>query len=285
MVCLTQLCCVLKSRQTPASASRKEKTMSLTTDFHSHISRTSANVMAQAARQKGLRVLGISEHIFQMHELRSALAHLSLEGPPMSFAAYRQAVRAAAERAQLDIRLGLEVDFIPGKNEAIHAAIQQYPWDFLIGSIHEVDGILFEDARLSWPRAEGEALWQRYIDLLGEAVNSGYFQVISHPVRMRRQNPHLPANLDEALERLAAQATARNVALELNGDDLRHYPELVRRLAHACARQRTPISVGSDAHRPQELAGMHTETEALLREAGLTHVRTWKDGQPNDEPI
>ncbi len=259
--------------------------MSIATDFHSHVSRTSAHVMVQAARDKGLRVFGLSEHIFQMSEMRPALGHLRLEGPPLSFAAYREGVQAAAERAQLDARLGLEVDFIPGKNEQIHEAIQQYQWDFLIGSIHEVDGLFFEEEDLRWDREEGEALWRRYMVLLREAVNSGYFQVVSHPVRMARQNPHVPASLDEELEHLAAEATARNVALELNGYDMKKYPHLVRRVARACASQRTPISVGSDAHRFQDLASKHRETEAIMREAGLTHVRTWKQGIPSDDPL
>ena len=259
--------------------------MTIITDFHSHISRTSAFVMVQAARERGLRVLGLSEHIFEMSEMRPLLGHLALEGPDMPFAAYREAVQAAAGRAEIEVRLGLEVDFLPDNNEQIHAAIRRYEWDFLIGSIHEVDGVFFESERLSWGREEGEALWLRYFALLREAVSSGYFQVVSHPVRMRRQNPHLPASFDEELERLAAEATARNVALELNGYDMRKYPELVRRVARACASQRTPISVGSDAHRPQDLAGAHAETEAFMREAGLTHVRTWKQGEASDAPL
>ena len=241
--------------------------------------------MVQTAREKGLRVFGLSEHIFQMSEMRQTLGHLRLEGPPLSFATYRAEAQAAAERSEFDMRLGLEVDFIPGKNEQIHAAIQQYAWDFLIGSIHEVDGLVFESPDLSWEREEGEALWLRYMALLREAVNSGYFQVVSHPVRMARQNPHVPASLDEQLERLAADATARNVALELNGYDMKQYPDLVQRVARACARHGTPISVSSDAHRPQDIASKHAETEAIMRDTGLTHVRTWKHGEPSDEPI
>ncbi len=40
--------------------------MTIDTDFHSHVARSSAFQMAQAAGEKGLRILGLSEHIFQM---------------------------------------------------------------------------------------------------------------------------------------------------------------------------------------------------------------------------
>jgi histidinol phosphatase-like PHP family hydrolase len=84
--------------------------------------------------------------------------------------------------------------------------------------------------------------------------------------------------LDEEMEKLAAEAAACNVALELNGYDMLHYPALVRRLARACAFHQTPISVGSDAHQPADVAWAHTQTAALLREVGISRVRVWKQG-------
>jgi histidinol-phosphatase (PHP family) len=175
----------------------------------------------------------------------------------------------------------MEVDFIPGKNEDIQASLQGYDWDFLIGSVHEIDGQRFE-MKLHINKQAGEALWLRYFELLREAVCSGYFSLVSHPVRMRVGNPHLPPNFDAELERLAAEATRCNVALELNGYDVLTHPSLVRRLAKACALQKTAVSAGSDAHRPAEVAQAHSLTEEIMREAGLTRVRIWKQLVPEE---
>jgi histidinol-phosphatase (PHP family) len=249
--------------------------MVLDTDFHSHVSRSSALQMAQAARATGLRVLGLSEHIFQMHEAHPLLDHIPLEGPMLDINHYIEAVRAAGQQAQCDVRLGMEVDFIPQKNEQIQAILQGHDWDFLIGSVHEVDGLQYEnDLRVK--REEGEALWLRYFELLREAVNSGYFSVVSHPVRMRTSNPFLPASIDEELERLAAEAARNDVALEINGFDVMTYPRLVRRLASACAAQHAPVSVGSDAHNPKQVARSHLETATILHAASIRKVRIWK---------
>lgn len=129
--------------------------MPLDTDFHSHVVRSSALQMAQSARERGIRVLGLSEHIFQMNEARTPLTHMVLEGPILSFQEYIEAVQIAGQQSGIDVRLGLEVDFIPEKNVAIQASLQNYPWDFLIGSVHQVDGQLFErDNKLT--RAQGE---------------------------------------------------------------------------------------------------------------------------------
>ena len=253
--------------------------MTIPTDFHSHVSRSSALQMVQSAQEKGLRVLGLSEHDFQMQEVRPTLEHMPIEGPFLTFATYIESVRAAGQQAHFDVRLGMEVDFIPGKNEDIQASIQGHDWDFLIGSIHEIDDLLME-RKWNLTREEGQALWLRYFGLLREAVSSGYFSLVSHPVRMRVGNPHLPPNFDEELERLAAEATRCNVALELNGYDVLTYPSLVRRLAKACALQGTPVSVGSDAHWPREVAQAHGPTEEIMREAGLSRIRTWKQRMP-----
>ncbi len=255
--------------------------MILDTDFHSHVSRSSAQRMAQAAQEQGLRVLGLSEHVFQMNEAHPLLEHMGVEGPLLSFDTYIDAVRNAAEQQQLDVRLGLEVDFIPEKNEAIQSFLKGKPWDFLIGSVHEIDGVLFEHNH-ELNKTTGEARWLRYYQLLRAAVTSGYFDVISHPVRMRSANPYLPATLDAELEQLAAEATQHNVALEVNGYDTLTYPSVVRRLVKACALHHTPISVGSDAHIPARIAQAHQQTETLLRNAHINTVRIWKQRVPEE---
>jgi histidinol-phosphatase (PHP family) len=249
--------------------------MTIDTDLHSHVCPSSARDMVQAAQHKGLRVLGLTEHVFQMKEARPALKHLELEGPLLTFATYIEEVRTATGKSDFDARLGLEVDFIPGKNELIQSFIQGYDWDFLIGSVHEIDGVQFETNR-KWSREEGEALWLRYFELLRGIVNSGHFSLVSHPVRLRVNNPHLPPTFDEELERLAAEATRNDVALEINGYDVLNYPSFVRQLAKACALHRTPVSVGSDAHIPKKIAQAHKQTEDILHEAGITKIRLWK---------
>lgn len=258
--------------------------MGIETDFHSHIVRSSALQMAQKAREHGLRILGVSEHVFQMAEGRPLLPHMPQEGPFLSLDSYFLCLQEAAEMAQLPLRIGLEVDFVPEKHAEIWQAIDGRAWDFLIGSVHQVDTLVFEGVHHR-DRTKGEALWLRYFDLLRSAVRSGVFSLVSHPVRMRATNPFLPSRLDEELESLAAEATHYNVALEINGFDIRTYPSLVKRLARACASQHTPISIGSDAHDPRGIAQGHALSEQLLHELGIERVRIWKKRIPEEYKI
>jgi len=117
--------------------------------------------MVGAAQKKGLHVLGISEHVFQMTEVHPLLEHMPQEGPLLTLAAYTDQVYTAAQQLQFDVRLGLEVDFIPGKNEHIQVFLQGHDWDFLIGSVHEIDGGIFEVDQ-NWSREQGEEQWLHY---------------------------------------------------------------------------------------------------------------------------
>src|ERR1051326_1697059 len=174
--------------------------MKIISDFHSHVSRTSALQMVRAARDKGITIFGLSEHDFQMTEIRPILLHLPREGAMISLPEYIEAVRIAAAELQVDVRLGMEVDFIPAKNDAIHGFIQQQPWDFLIGSVHEIDEEVYESDQITWREEEGETRWLRYSELLRAAVSSGSFSLVSHPVRLYRTNRHIPPSLDEEME-------------------------------------------------------------------------------------
>jgi histidinol-phosphatase (PHP family) len=219
-----------------------------------------------------------------MTEARPLLPHLRQEGPFLTLDEYFSRIQTVQEETGFDVRIGLEVDFVPEKNAEIQQVIQTRPWDFLIGSVHEIDGVPFE-MESRFDREKGEALWLHYFALLREAVSSDYFSLVSHPVRMRSVNPFLPAHLDDELEQLAALATRHNVALEINGYDIRAYPSLVRHLARACALHRTPISVGSDAHDPRGVAQGHLLSAEVLHEAGIKQVRIWKSMVPEEYAI
>ena len=68
--------------------------------------------------------------------------------------------------------------------------------------------------------------------------------------------PRCRRDLAGRLDRLAELAAARDVALEINGSDVRVYPELVQLLCESIARAGAPVSLGSDAHRPHRVGSV-----------------------------
>lgn len=244
-------------------------------DYHSHICVASLDAMVASARAAGIVELGVSEHIFQLNEGHLVLPELAEEGERFDRAWYVDTLRdSAAASADVMLRLGLEVDFVPAKHDPILAVLAGIEWDYLIGSVHEVDG---KDIFSYVPSgaAEGERLWLRYYELIAEAIESGAFDVISHPVRNAERNPYLPARLDGLLEEVAAFAKLHGVALELNGHDTTTWPELAERVARACGRAGCPVSLGSDAHHPQQVGVGLTQAAAFAARAGVPGVMSF----------
>ena len=223
-------------------------------DYHSHICAVALETMLVNARAAGLSEYGVSEHVFQLDEGHLVLPEEQDEGMRFPRAWYAQTVREAATgSADLDIKLGLEVDYVPERHKRVMAVTDGVEWDYLIGSVHAVDTAdIF--SRVGPGAEAGERLWRRYYELIAEAIETGDFDVISHPVRYAISNPHLPAEFEQLLDEVAAFARLHGVALELNGDDVARTPQLVECLARACGRAGCAVSLGSDAHRAPEVA-------------------------------
>src|SRR5438552_19054261 len=91
---------------------------------------------AAHAQKVGLAEIGFSDHspmeIDDFDEWRMYTRELD---------EYVEKVRRAQrEFPDLSIKLGLEVDYIPGHEPWIRQLAARHPWDYFIGSVHYVSG-------------------------------------------------------------------------------------------------------------------------------------------------
>src|SRR5690606_617541 len=115
-----------------------------------------------AARARGVDEIGISEHGHRFAEFAGVMAELWRPEPvtgafwlPEQFnhelAAYVEAVLAARARG-LPVRLGIEVDYLPGREDDIRRLLAPYPWDYVLGSVHFLDGWAIDvGPEFGWP--------------------------------------------------------------------------------------------------------------------------------------
>ena len=248
-------------------------------DNHNHlVANGDAASMVRAAEAAGLASFAFTEHIFHLEEARAASRYLGtrwdgeLEGPPIGVERYLSEIAEAGEAfPAVAVRAGLELEHWPDDarvREAQDAFVAEHAadWDIVIGSVHCLSGdhsIFDPDIPMS-----SEAAWADYIERLCDAVEHSGFDVVTHPVRLAVSRPDPPAELAGWLDRLAALAAANDVALEVNGSDVRGYPELVQLLCESIARAGALVSLGSDAHRPRRVGAVLDGLD-LLRAAGL----------------
>ncbi len=233
---------------------------------------------AEAAIAAGLSEIGISDHSpmppamddnwrMRMDELDDYVAE----------------VLAARDQfaGHLTIRLGLEVDWRPGCEPFVRQLSAQYPWDYLIGSVHYLGNWAFDDPdeRDRWDEVGIGATYCQYFAAVADSAASGLFDIIGHP-DLAKKFGHRPSKSEQeavvAAETAMLDAVARaGVALEISSAGLRKpcaeiYP--TSRIIKGAAERGIPFSYGSDAHAPNLVGYAQEACRGLLRQHGITAI-------------
>lgn len=246
-------------------------------DHHSHILSAGIVEMVAAARKKGIAEYSITEHVSQFKELRDTVGFGDIHSTGRIFSSlkeYREEFKKLGTiEGQLKVNRGIEVDFAPRYEKRVGDFVNQENWDILLCSVHE-----FEDGKATEhiggtidDRPAAYARWYDYFRLLQAALESNFvpFEVLTHPVRVARKMKYVPPEIDDLMLDLATKARRTGRKLELNGRDVKYAPELVKRLAKACSKAGSRVSLGSDAHHPDEVFQNLDFTLKLIEEFKL----------------
>ena len=262
-------------------------------DIHSH-SKLSPDCfsplrdMARSAIAAGLREFCVTDHCDM----------LDLDGKPwgaFDWPAAKAQYRAVSAElgGALTLRLGIELGSAPYDPAAARGILAQggEELDFVLGSLH------------NWIGAEGgKDLY--YSDFTGnpclarKAVEntlahtwtlvkecSDCYDSLAHivyPLRyIHRDGVDLTlADFEEQVRAIFTQVAASGRAIELNtcrGHDLDCWPPLLRWFRE-CGGEL--VTVGADAHRPDQVARGIPEALQMLRAAGFDHVTTYERRRP-----
>jgi histidinol-phosphatase (PHP family) len=229
-----------------------------------------------AARAASVDEIGFAEHVYYFRQTRPLWdVPYHVERCIYDVESYVEAV-VEAKRRGLPVKLGLEVDYEPARAEETRQLLAPYPWDYLLGSIHYIDGVAV-DSTPSLVEAFGvEEAWRHYFDRLAAAARSGLFDSLSHPdlVKIFGQRPE--RGLEEQLHEQAADAiAAAGVAVEVSTSGLRKpvgelYPD--PHLLRLCRERDVPVTVASDAHVPSLVGRDFDRARELLRAAGYKTI-------------
>ena len=202
--------------------------------------------------------------------------------------AYVQDVRDLQRRweGRADVRLGLEADFVPGKEDLVARQINAHNFDVVLGSVHPQ---IPEYRQRYW---NGSTLdYQRtYFEHLAQSAESGLFDVIAHGDLIKQLMPQswslsriLP-DIEAALDRIAATG----VAMELNTSGWRKRLQECMpgpRILYELARRRIPVTLGADAHQPERVGENFDQALALLDAAGYRGVSYFRQRERHEVPM
>lgn len=260
-------------------------------DYHMHLRAPDESIdhsleavdrFVEAAAARGVDEIGFSEHVYYFEETRPLwTVPYHVERCVYPIESYVDAV-VEAKRRGMPVKLAVEVDYVPGREEETRQLLEPYPWDYVIGSIHFV-GAHGIDAEPSLVDEVGvEEAWRRYYETLGQAARSGLFDTLAHPDLVKMFGDEIPWDWN------AVAGALDGVCLEVSSAGLHKphgklypNPELLAR-----ARERgIGITLASDAHVPQNVGRDLDQAIAHTRDAGYDTVTVFDAREAREEPL
>lgn len=190
--------------------------------------------------------------------------------------------RLESELAGFDIRIGVEADYLPGTEAAYREKLDRPELDYVLGSVHEVDGRHIYKPRTFADLEDPDAFHAGYWQALRGAAGCGLFDVLSHLDAIKAMAPAPLSDMSGEVEQTLDCIADTGVAVEINGSGLSKAGELFPSpaIVEGLVRRGVPITLGSDAHRPGQLARGYAEGTALLSSLGRDAVVTFRAREP-----
>ncbi len=269
--------------QNHAEGRGPSKTMSLNAlaDYHMHTPlchHATGNPVAYVdqAAQRGLTEIGFACH----SPMPDPFDDWRMERDELP--RYVDMVATARERGRQEgvvVRLGLEVDYLPGLEDWIAELSTLAPWDYLIGSVHYLTDSLVVDhpEHLSQVQARysPEEMWARYWELFAAACATGQFDFMAHPDLPKKFGDVPEGDLTPYYRQGIDAMKSAKIGTEINTAGLHKpigemYPtEAFLTLA---AKAAIPLVISSDAHAPEEVGRDFEAARALAKRSGYTSL-------------
>jgi histidinol-phosphatase (PHP family) len=196
-------------------------------------------------------------------------------------------------REETDLRLGIEMDFVPGREDRIASVLDGRDWDFVVGSVHFLrDHSLDTEEYSIWGAGESpERVWRRYFETIAESARSGLYDIIGHPDLVKvwgRAAPRPDGDLRRYYEPAVEAFADAGVAIEVSTAGWRkpvaeQYPAagMLEMLVDAGC----PLALSSDAHIPDQLGYEYERAVDLLQGLGVKEIAVFERRRRRMEPL
>jgi histidinol-phosphatase (PHP family) len=262
----------------------------------------------ERAIEAGFTHYGLSEHCprYRKEDLFVGEEDLGARGLISAFAEYAQHAFALRERyaERIEILVGFETERLPPADWDVRmrALRQSAPFEYIVGSVHDVDGT-YVDYKLEQTRALAEelggqdALHARYFDAVTELVETLEPEVVGHIDLVRkfdgpsaRFSPSVYKHIERTLEAVRAHRGVLDVNCGAHRRGLSPVYPLPEILARAC-QMGIGVTLGDDGHGAHDVgvgldACMHAIATAGYHEirylARLDGVAQWQTAAIDD---
>lgn len=250
----------------------------------------------QRAKELGLKEVGIVDHLYRFRQTRDYFEKnmlLNKEETIGNLQAYwldrvmtedMDDFVAAILRAKdkwsregVELKLGIEADYFVGCEDELKELLSGHPWDYVIGSVHFVDGWGFDNPETQdvFHDVDLKELYGRFFETVESAIRSGLFDFVAHLDNLKAFNFRVA---DEEFnmswyKRIADALVETNTATEVNAGLYYRYP--VEEMCpgpsflQVLVDRGVEFTVSSDSHFPDDLGRYTQENAEMLKRLGV----------------
>ena len=224
----------------------------------------------QHALMVGLEEIGFSDH--------APLVSHRDPGITMDFDQLPQYYKMIEEvqtkfKGKLSIKMAIEADFIPGYEAKTKRILEDYPYDYVIGSVHFIKKWGFDNPaeRKKWNEQDVNQVYRDYFDLLRQSAQTRLFNIMGHVDLVKKFGNRPTEDMTDEIKKTAQVFKESGVAVEINTSGLRKpVKEMYPSLSHLKIYYQAgvPLTFGSDAHDPKDVGKDFEAAVELAKTAG-----------------
>lgn len=250
--------------------------------------------MADEAVRKGLKTICFTDH-FDKDDLEWG------EGGIFDVDAYFVEMQKLQEEyaGKLNIRIGIELGLRTYLKDYYEELTKKYPFDFVIGSVHNVPykkdaegNILYTDPaaeKLFTDRTDKEAYRLMMETTLENVRTSDCFQTLGHldyVVRYgkSREKEYSYTDYADIIDEILKLLIEKEKGLEVNSAGLKYglpfahpHPDVLKRYRELGGEI---ITIGADAHKPEHIAYDFAKAEEILKSCGFKYYTEFFEQKP-----
>lgn len=190
---------------------------------------------------------------------------------------------------RIELRIGIELGLQPHLKEYFNGLLASYPFDFVIGSTHFVNRKDPCYPEFFQGRREEEAYLQYFQATLDNVRKLDTYDVAGHIDYIVRYGPNRDAAysyeaFQDILDGILKAIIEHGRGIECNTAGLRKGLSEPNPCTGILKRYRSLggeiLTIGSDAHTPEDLGYEFERARALLLECGFTYYTEFKDRRP-----
>lgn len=262
-------------------------------DYHTHSrfcrhAHGEVEAYVQAAVALGLEEVGCSDHA-PLPDDYDLQHRMTLEE---YYSSYAPVVSALVQqyRGKIRIKRGIECDYLEWTEEWTKRFIEENDFDFVIGSVHFV-GAQGSERPLFGPTYEASelpGLHEEYYHSVRASARSGLFDIIGHSDLVKKLGSSTSKKIDEAVWAALEEIKKSDLCIEINTSGWRraHKDPYPSERILVLARDLTiPMTLGSDAHTPDDVARDFDKAVALIEQYGRGRVSTFEKRQRSEVKV